>query len=130
MSLDGDADRAIFVDETGDILDGDQVMAMCAKDMHEKGTLKGQTVVATVMSNLGFELALKIVGMSTSCAPKSATATSSSGCWRAVTISAASSRDTSYFWTTTPPATAPSPACKCLALMVEKGKRLSELNKS
>ncbi|MBM4262129.1 MAG: phosphoglucosamine mutase [Deltaproteobacteria bacterium] len=59
IALDGDADRAIFVDETGDILDGDQVLAMCAFDMLEKGTLKGNTVVATVMSNLGLELALK-----------------------------------------------------------------------
>jgi phosphoglucosamine mutase len=58
VSLDGDADRAIFVDETGDILDGDQILAICAKDMQEKGTLKGRTVVATVMSNLGLELAL------------------------------------------------------------------------
>jgi phosphoglucosamine mutase len=59
VSLDGDADRAVFVDETGDILDGDQVLAICAKDMHDKGTLKGETVVATVMSNLGLELALR-----------------------------------------------------------------------
>ena len=63
VSLDGDADRAIFTDETGDILDGDQVMAMCAADMHDKGMLKGQTVVGTVMSNLGLELALKSLGI-------------------------------------------------------------------
>lgn len=63
VSLDGDADRAIFVDETGDILDGDQILAMCAKDMHNKGTLKGQTVVATVMSNLGLDLALNPLGV-------------------------------------------------------------------
>jgi phosphoglucosamine mutase len=59
VSLDGDADRAVFVDETGDILDGDQILAICAKDMLDKGTLKGRAVVATVMSNLGLELALK-----------------------------------------------------------------------
>jgi phosphoglucosamine mutase len=59
VSLDGDADRAIFVDETGDVLDGDQILAICAKDMVEKGTLNGRTVVATVMSNLGLDLALK-----------------------------------------------------------------------
>src|SRR5947208_14156113 len=41
VSLDGDADRAIFIDETGAILDGDHVLAMCAKDMQEKGILKG-----------------------------------------------------------------------------------------
>jgi len=63
VSFDGDADRAIFVDETGEILDGDYILAMCAKDMHEKGTLKGQTVVCTVMSNIGLELALKPLGV-------------------------------------------------------------------
>ena len=63
VSLDGDADRAIFTDETGDVLDGDQVMAMCAADMQEKGLLKGRAVVATVMSNLGFELALGALGV-------------------------------------------------------------------
>ncbi|HEX9147288.1 MAG TPA: phosphoglucosamine mutase [Candidatus Binatia bacterium] len=63
VSLDGDADRAIFVDDRGDILDGDQILAMCAKDMQEKGILKGRTVVATVMSNLGLELALKALGI-------------------------------------------------------------------
>src|SRR6476469_4798239 len=59
VSLDGDADRAMFIDETGEMLDGDHVLAMCAKDMQEKGTLKNRTVVATVMSNLGLDLALK-----------------------------------------------------------------------
>jgi len=59
VSLDGDADRAMFIDETGEMLDGDHVLAMCAKDMQEKGTLKHRTVVATVMSNLGLDLALK-----------------------------------------------------------------------
>ncbi|HWO43499.1 MAG TPA: phosphoglucosamine mutase [Candidatus Eisenbacteria bacterium] len=63
VSLDGDADRAIFVDETGDILDGDQVMAICAKDMKEKGLLQRNAVVATVMSNLGLDLALKQEGI-------------------------------------------------------------------
>ena len=63
IALDGDADRAMFVDETGEILDGDHILAMCAKEMHEKNTLKGGTVVATVMSNLGLELALKSCGI-------------------------------------------------------------------
>src|SRR5499427_2580754 len=63
VSFDGDADRAMFVDETGEILDGDQILAMCAKDMREKGTLKQKTVVATVMSNLGLELALRDLGI-------------------------------------------------------------------
>jgi phosphoglucosamine mutase len=63
VSFDGDADRAIFVDETGEILDGDHILAMCAKDMHERGILKGHTVVGTVMSNLGLDLALKPLGV-------------------------------------------------------------------
>jgi phosphoglucosamine mutase len=63
VSLDGDADRAIFIDETGDILDGDQVLAICALDMQQKGILKSSGVVATVMSNLGLELALRKAGL-------------------------------------------------------------------
>src|SRR5882724_4107728 len=59
VSLDGDADRAIFVDETGEVLDGDQVMAICALDMQQRGMLKGAGVVATVMSNLGLDLAMQ-----------------------------------------------------------------------
>jgi len=63
VALDGDADRAVFIDETGEILDGDQVLAICALDMHEKGTLKGNGVVATVMSNLGLDLAMRKAGL-------------------------------------------------------------------
>jgi phosphoglucosamine mutase len=63
VALDGDADRAVFIDETGEILDGDQVLAICALDMHRKGTLKGSGVVATVMSNLGLELAMQKAGL-------------------------------------------------------------------
>jgi phosphoglucosamine mutase len=63
VSLDGDADRAVFVDETGDTLDGDQIMAICALDMREKGTLRGGGVVATVMSNLGLDLAMQKAGI-------------------------------------------------------------------
>jgi phosphoglucosamine mutase len=63
VALDGDADRAVFIDETGEILDGDQVLAICALDMHRKGTLKGAGVVATVMSNLGLDLAMQKAGL-------------------------------------------------------------------
>ena len=58
IALDGDADRVIVVDEKGQIVDGDQVMAMCAARMVDEGTLRKRTVVATVMSNLGLEHAL------------------------------------------------------------------------
>lgn len=55
IALDGDADRVIVCDETGTILDGDQVMALVASTWHARGNLKGGGVVATVMSNLGLE---------------------------------------------------------------------------
>src|SRR5688572_12097679 len=55
IALDGDADRCILIDEKGAIIDGDQVMALVAKTWAETGRLAGNGVVATVMSNLGFE---------------------------------------------------------------------------
>ncbi len=58
IALDGDADRLIVVDEKGQIVDGDTVMAMCAQRMLARHELKKRTVVATVMSNLGLEHAL------------------------------------------------------------------------
>ncbi len=63
LSLDGDGDRAIFLDEQGEVVDGDHVLAICGKEMQEKGVLKGGTVVATVMSNLGLDLALQNAGI-------------------------------------------------------------------
>jgi phosphoglucosamine mutase len=63
VSLDGDGDRAIFVDDKGEVVDGDYLLAIAARDMREKGILKDGTVVATVMSNLGLELALKENGI-------------------------------------------------------------------
>ncbi|MBI3248368.1 MAG: phosphoglucosamine mutase [Deltaproteobacteria bacterium] len=59
VALDGDADRAILVDETGEIVDGDAVMAIAAEEMLRNGVLQKKTVVGTVMSNLGLEVALK-----------------------------------------------------------------------
>ena len=64
IALDGDADRVIVVDEKGQIVDGDAVMAMCATRMARDGELRNATVVATVMSNLGLERALKAQGLS------------------------------------------------------------------
>jgi phosphoglucosamine mutase len=55
IALDGDADRVIIIDEKGNTVDGDQIMAALAVSMKESGALKGDTVVATVMSNLGLE---------------------------------------------------------------------------
>jgi phosphoglucosamine mutase len=63
VALDGDADRVIIVDEKGQIVDGDAVMAMCATRMHHDGELRKATVVATVMSNLGLERAMESQGI-------------------------------------------------------------------
>ena len=54
LAFDGDADRVLAVDENGDMVDGDKIMAVCALDMRSRGKLEDNTVVATVMSNLGF----------------------------------------------------------------------------
>ena len=63
IALDGDADRVIFVDERGTEVDGDHIMAMCAVDLSRENRLNKNTVVATVMSNIGLELALKKEGI-------------------------------------------------------------------
>ena len=65
IAYDGDGDRAIFVDATGRIVDGDAVLLMCAKQMKAEGRLKGNAVVATVMSNIGLERALREAGIET-----------------------------------------------------------------
>lgn len=59
IAHDGDADRCIAVDEKGQLVDGDQIMAICGLDLHARGALAGDTVVATVMSNMGLELLLR-----------------------------------------------------------------------
>jgi phosphoglucosamine mutase len=63
VAFDGDGDRAILVDGAGRVLDGDHVMLMCAKQMKAEGRLRGSAVVATVMSNIGLELALRSIGL-------------------------------------------------------------------
>jgi phosphoglucosamine mutase len=63
IALDGDADRVVMVDERGTVIDGDQLMALIADSWHRAGALKGGGVVATVMSNLGFERFLKARGL-------------------------------------------------------------------
>lgn len=63
IALDGDADRVIFVDESGTEVDGDHIMAICAVDMCRENRLKKNTVVATVMSNIGLDIALKKEGI-------------------------------------------------------------------
>ncbi len=59
IAHDGDADRVIAVDETGAEVDGDAIMAICATHMKQRGTLAGDTIVSTVMCNLGLEVAMR-----------------------------------------------------------------------
>ena len=63
VALDGDADRALFADARGNVVDGDQVLASCAIGMHERGSLAGDLVVTTVMANLGFHHAMREAGV-------------------------------------------------------------------
>jgi phosphoglucosamine mutase len=63
VSHDGDADRALFADAAGNVIDGDQVLAASALAMQERGTLKGDVVVGTVMSNLGLVRAMRDAGI-------------------------------------------------------------------
>ena len=63
LAFDGDGDRLIVVDEQGTVLTGDHILAICAKEMKAKGTLRNNTVVSTVMSNIGFAIALKEMGI-------------------------------------------------------------------
>ena len=63
VAFDGDGDRAILVDAEGRLVDGDAVLLLCAKRMQASGRLRGGTVVATVMSNIGLEIALRDAGI-------------------------------------------------------------------
>lgn len=63
VAFDGDGDRAILVDANGRIVDGDAVLLMCGRHLKQLGELKGNTVVATVMSNIGLELAFRESGI-------------------------------------------------------------------
>ncbi|MDR3135258.1 MAG: phosphoglucosamine mutase [Deltaproteobacteria bacterium] len=63
VALDGDADRAIFIDHQGQVVDGDQIMFLCAAHFKKLGTLSRDAVVTTVMSNMGLEIALEREGI-------------------------------------------------------------------
>jgi phosphoglucosamine mutase len=63
LAHDGDADRCLAVDSAGELVDGDQILAICAIALHEQGRLAQDTVVATVMSNLGFHRAMTRAGI-------------------------------------------------------------------
>ena len=69
IAFDGDADRCLLVDERGKIIDGDKVLAVCATMMREQGTLSGNAIVGTVMSNLGLREFCRDHGMEFVCTP-------------------------------------------------------------
>ncbi|MEO6802633.1 MAG: phosphoglucosamine mutase, partial [Granulicella sp.] len=69
ITFDGDADRALFADEHGNVVNGDAVLLLAARDLAERGLLAGATVIATTMSNMGLEAALKRSGISMFRAP-------------------------------------------------------------
>ncbi|MDJ0791841.1 MAG: phosphoglucosamine mutase [Acidimicrobiia bacterium] len=69
LAFDGDADRLIAVDEDGQVVNGDVIMAIFAKWQHERGKLKNDLVVATVMSNLGFHHAMQRIGVDVAVTP-------------------------------------------------------------
>lgn len=63
VALDGDADRAVFSDRHGQLVDGDAILAICARELHSRGALRGGAVVATIMSNLGLARCLRDLGI-------------------------------------------------------------------
>lgn len=69
LAFDGDADRVIAVDDRGEVVDGDRLLALFALDLHERGRLAGDSVVVTVMTNLGFHRAMARAGVTVATTP-------------------------------------------------------------
>ena len=100
IALDGDADRCVMVDDLGQIVDGDVLLALCAADLHSRDRLAGGGVVATVMSNLGLEKALESLGRPSRAHPGRRSLRGRKPCARGATTWAVSSRATSSSSTT------------------------------
>ena len=126
IAHDGDADRCLAVDASGEIVDGDQILAMCALALRSAGQLRENTVVATVMSNLGFHQAMEQAGIdvvTTAVGDRYVLeALSSAGC-----PSAASRAGTSSSPTPRRPATGCSPRCTSWAAWRRPAAPLAEL---
>jgi phosphoglucosamine mutase len=90
LTFDGDADRCMLAGDHNNVINGDAILLMAARDLKSRGLLTGNLVVATTMSNMGLEAALKRSGI----------------CWPTMRLSAASNPDTSCFRIWPPPATA------------------------
>ena len=126
IALDGDADRVVIVDETGQIVDGDQLMAVIAESWHRRGRLAAGGIVATVMSTSGLSAICRISDLRW-CARPSATVMSSSTCASTATTSAASSPATSCCRTSRRRATGSSPRCRFWLSCVSTDKPVSEV---
>ena len=113
IALDGDADRLIVVDEKGELIDGDQLMALIALGLQARGKLKGGGVVATVMSNLGLERQLGEAGPQAAPHQGRRPLRARGDAQAAAATSAASNRATSSSPTMRPPATGWSPGFRC-----------------
>ncbi len=111
FTYDGDADRMLAVDERGQLVDGDHILAILASDMMERGVLRNRKIAATPYSNLGLRLALEAIGASVV-----ETAGATATCWRPcgswTWCWEASSRGTLSCWSGTPPATGCSRASR------------------
>ena len=112
VAFDGDADRCLAVDENGNLLDGDQMIAAVAYDLKERGELRGNTAVVTVMSNLGFFRYCESVGIDVA-STKVGDRYVLEEMLKNDLSSAASSRDTSSCASLPPPATVSFPHCIC-----------------
>ncbi len=124
--FDGDADRVIMVDETGQVLAGDVLLAICARDLQQKGMLKRNAVVTTPMSNLGFHKAMESLGIEVLEAPVGdkyvIQRMREEGCHLG-----GESSGHIIFLEYNSTADGPLAALQILRIMVESGKRLSEL---
>ena len=127
ITFDGDADRALFADEHGRVVNGDAVLLLAARDLHAAGQLNQATVVATTMSNMGLEAALGRSGIAMLRARPSGISTSSNRCSRPVPRSAANSPDTSSSKAVPPPETGLLTALLVLDVIHRTGKSLAEL---
>ena len=113
LAFDGDADRVIAVDGTGAVVDGDRLLGLFALDLRRRGRLAGDTVVVTVMTNLGFHLAMAARRRARPPDAGRATATCSRPSTPTAGRSAVSSRATSSSGIWPPPATGCSPGFCC-----------------
>ncbi len=126
IALDGDGDRVILVDEKGQVVDGDAILAICARDLKEKGRLRGNAVVGTVMTNLGVIRSLEAMGIDVHLSGVGDRMVIQEMLKRGLTVGGESSGHLIFLdYNTTGDGL--MSAVQVLAIMMETGKPLSEL---